>query len=361
MDARQERSGGAAELMINGRWMSKPITGTERYAAEVTRELLKRDDVRATLLVPKDATIPPWAAGTPLIRSRLSGVLFEQLALPVLSFGKHLVNLSGPAPLLKLNQSVVLFDASTFRYRDTFSRAFALWYTILYWTLTRTAKRVFTISQFSAQEIAEVVHVPESRLTVALCGADHASASPSRKPDLEVPERFALFVGTLAERKNLAPVLRAFARSGIPAVVVGAAGSSRVFSRTSGLGESNAMVTFARRLDDEEVYWLMENATALVFPSLYEGFGLPVVEAQTRGCPVICADSSSLPEVTGESALRFDPARPEEAVTLFERLETEDGLRSRLVDLGRRNVERFTWAAAAATMVDAIRVKARRP
>lgn len=346
-------------LSVNCRWMSKPITGTERYAAEVTRALLARDDVDLTLYVPKDGTVPEWAEGNPVVRSRFTGMLFEQLALPVMTFRKHLLNLSGPAPLLKRNQSVVLFDASPFRFPRTFSRAFVAWYKILYWTLSRTTKQPFTISEFSANEIAEVVRVPSSRLVVALCGADHAAGVTSVKPELDVPSRFVLCVGTLAERKNLTPVLRAFGSESIQTIVVGAAGSSRVFARTSGLGESSGTITFANRLTDAEVYWLMENATALVFPSVYEGFGLPVVEAQMRNCPVICADSSSLPEVTAGSALLFDPMKPEEAVSLVRKVETESGLRERLIDDGRRNAERFTWAGAARTIVETLRSKGR--
>jgi glycosyltransferase involved in cell wall biosynthesis len=327
--------------------MSKEITGTERYAAEVTRELVANRELQIELRVPRDAVIPGWAADATIVRSRFTGMLFEQIALPLSTVGTHLINLGGPAPLIRRNQSVVLFDASVFRYPRTFSTAFVLWYSLLYWVLSRTARHVFTISEFSAQEIADVVHVPRSRLTIAACGADHATRGTPERPGLELPPEYVLCIGTLAARKNLLPTTQALSSSGINVVVVGAAGKSHVFGAAAGLSHAPDNILIAGRLSDAEMYWLLDHAVALVFPSFYEGFGLPVVEAQMRGCPVICSDRSSLPEVTNGSALLFDPDSPQTVSTLVSQLGSDDQLRNTLVAQGYKNASRYTWRETA--------------
>jgi glycosyltransferase involved in cell wall biosynthesis len=281
-------------------------------------------------------------------------MLFEQLVLPLTTFGTHLLNLSGPAPLLKRDQSVVLFDASTFRYPRTFSKRFVAWYRLLFWVLSRTAKNIFTISDFSARDIAEVLHLRRSRLRLALCGADHALRSTPKRPKMDLPAEYVLCIGTLAARKNLIPVVRSLSASGINTVVVGAAGKSKVFGNSSGLSVESDNVTVAGRLTDEEVNWLLDHAIALVFPSLYEGFGLPVVEAQMRGCPVVCADRSSLPEVTDGSALLFNPDEPDAVAGLVHMLAADRDLRISLIEKGRRNASRFTWRRTATAIIETL-------
>ena len=109
----------------------------------------------------------------------------------------------------------------------------------------------------------------------------------------------------------------------------------------------------AQQLSDAELLHVLGNACALVFPSLYEGFGLPLVEAQAVGCPVIASHRGSIPEVGGDSALYFDALDPASAVELVTGL--DDVERARLIGLGRRNVERYTWDASAQLVLEIVR------
>lgn len=339
---------------VNGKWLSQPLTGTQRYACEVTRAIATAGDVDLVLHVPRGASIPRWA-DSPRVEIRhapLRGVLFEQIYLPLATFGRVLLNFAGPAPLLKRRQLVTMHDATPFRYPRTFRRSFVAFYYFMYFLLARTARQLATVSLFSASELAEVLRVPAERFILAGCAADGLARVQPVRPELKMGSDPYLVVGTLAKHKNLTRPVAAITASGRPVVVVGAAGSEHVFSLTSTLGES---ATVAGRLTDAELVWLYRHSRALVFPSHYEGFGLPVVEAQSLGCPVVSSDAASLPEVGGDAVLYFDPDDVGQLLVQLEKLERDDNLAADLRRRGVLNAQRFTWQRSAEQVVQWLR------
>ena len=345
---------GRQPVLINGKWLSAQASGMQRYAGEVARRVLDLDPA-ARVVVPRDAALPDWLPAGRVMRSRLRGIAFEQLALPVRARGAMLLNFAGPAPLLKRDQLVVMHDVTPARFPRTFSRRFVLWYSVLYRVLARRARHLATVSEFSRGELAEVLGVDPARFALAPNGHEHAFEARADAAELTLgtelaartADDYVLCVGTLTPSKNLGPVTRALAAAGIPVVVVGAAGARRVFADDSALDAPG--IHLAGRISDGELALLLRNARALVFPSLYEGFGLPVVEAQALGCPVVASDATSIPEVAGEGALYFDPLRPEDAVARVRELIPAE--RRRLISHGHRNVERFSWDRTAAILL----------
>jgi glycosyltransferase involved in cell wall biosynthesis len=337
-------------ILINGKWLGAPQSGMQRYAGELARRLLDAD-ATARVAVPRGVTLPRWLPAERVVRARLTGVLFEQLELPLLGRGSTLVNLAGAAPIVAREQLVVMHDATPARFPRTFSRRFVLWYRFMYLALSRRALHLATVSEFSRLELSEVLGIDALRIAVAANGHEHAFAEPGFAPTAELWARaakpYVLFVGNLTPSKNLAPVAAAFAAEGVPVIVVGAASTTRVYAREAGLDIPG--VWLAGRLSDAELAWLLRGARALVFPSLYEGFGLPIVEAQALGCPVIASDRASIPEVAGAGALYFDPLEPRQAVDLL--LGLDSATRSRLVALGQENAERFRWDDTARTIL----------
>lgn len=341
----------AAKIGLNGKWMSQPMTGTQRYAYEITQRLAIAEPGTYRLHVPRGAKVPSWVpAGVDVCRSRLSGTLFEQIALPFAGRSRLLLSLGGPAPLLARRQVVTMHDATPFRVPDTYSSTFGRWYRFLYRVLARRALRVLTVSEFSAGELAEVLLVPRDRFIVVPDGCDHVDPLTPSRPELDMDgeEPFVLCIGTFAKHKNLAAPLTALGEAGIRTVVVGARGSSRVFEAENTQSWPNAVI--AGRLLDEEIVWLYRHAVALVFPSMYEGFGLPIIEAQRLGCPVIASDRASMPEVAGEGALYIDPDRPEEIVEAVKKLMADHERRDVLVAAGEINARRFLWDTSAAAV-----------
>jgi glycosyltransferase involved in cell wall biosynthesis len=340
-----------SRLAVNGRFLSQATTGTQRYALELVGRLVERHPDRVVLHVPRGTVVPAALAGAAEVRvSRARGQVFEQVALPWATRDDLLLSLGGPAPMGSRRQVATIHDVSAFRHPETYSRAFRTWYRAMYRVLARRAVRVLTVSQFSAAELRRVLHVDPSRVSVVPNGADHVDGVVPVQPDLTAypslaAEPWVLCVGTLARHKNLGPALDALEAAGIASVVVGARGSSAVFAEAA-LGRWSR-AHFAGRLSDGELAWLYAHATALVFPSLYEGFGIPVVEAQRLGCPVVALDTGPMREVGGDAAILCDPAHPERVVEAVRRLVDEPDVRAETVERGRRNAERFRWDASA--------------
>jgi glycosyltransferase involved in cell wall biosynthesis len=341
---------GPARLALNGKWLGQETTGTQRYAAEITRHLLPRLPDRAVLHVPADASVPEWLAGqVDLRRSRIRGTPFEQIALPWAARKDLLLSLGGAAPLLARRQVATMHDATPFRLPRTYGRVFGTWYRLMYRAVARRAERLLTVSEFSRRELGAVLGVDADRFVVVPNGVEH-SDSPGREVPVEVDDGpFVLMVGPPAAHKNIAPVASAMAARGMPVVVVGRAapGVFRAADELGPEGDGLRGVHWLGRVSDAQMLWLYRHASVLVFPSLYEGFGLPVVEAQRLGCPVVASDRASLPEVAGDGAVLLDPTDADRVAERVAELLADDQALARLAALGRANAERFRWATSA--------------
>jgi glycosyltransferase involved in cell wall biosynthesis len=339
----------APRVAINGRMFGKPVTGTERFATEIVRELVKRHPERLEIHVPAGTALPEWLRPVKIVRSRMRGPLFDQVAVPLRTIGKTLVNLSGPTSVLKRRQLSVVHDASVLEYPENFALLFRLAYRVMYWAAVHLVEIPVTVSEFSRSEIVKHYGPKAKRFEVVSCGSEHASRIEAVAPPEHLAGPYAVCIGSLTRRKNLGPFLRAADRMGLDVAVIGAAGPSSNFGSVAwdDTAGRRSTIHFLGRLSDAETAWVIDRASALVFPSLYEGFGLPVVEAQRRGCAVIAADTSSLPEVLRDSALYFPPFSPETALAHLTELERAPELRADLVRRGAANSRRYTWSRSA--------------
>ncbi len=216
---------------------------------------------------------------------------------------------------------------------------------------------IVTVSSFSRRELVRYLAVPEASIDVIPEGAEHIHAAPPMHDVVERNDlqrnRFVLVVGSLAQHKNLSILAGAaemLAARGIPLVITGGF-DKKVF------GRSATPVQHARyigRVTDAELRALYELACALVFPSLYEGFGLPAIEAMLCGCPVIAADNSSLPELCGDAALFCNPNSPAAFTTTIEYLLDDPNLQDLLRNRGKDRAKAFTWDNTARALIDII-------
>lgn len=222
----------------------------------------------------------------------------------------------------------------------------------------RSADQVIAVSDSTRRDLLELLSADPEKVTVV-----HSGVSPecqrldpaeveSQRRRLGLPESFILFVGTLEPRKNLPTLLKAFARlrraHPVPLVVVGGKGwlYEELFRVRDdlGLGEE---VRFAGPVPARELVYYYSCATCLVLPSLYEGFGHPVLEAMACGTPVVASNASSLPEVVGDAGLLVDPEDVEGLAATLGRLLADGNLRQRLIHLGLERAQSFSWEKTA--------------
>lgn len=360
-------SGAAGALAINGRFLTQATTGVQRFAAEVTRaaDLLAGEGAwpAARVLVPPAAGPPPADAYRHLRVEAFGtrrGQAWEQIDLPrAAGAGTLLLNLGNTAPLLAgRRQAVVIHDAGIFDTPESYALPFRAWYRGLHHALARTGARLLTVSEFSRGRIARHLGVAPDRLGVVHEGGEHVLREPADGGVLArhglAPGRFALVVGTQAAHKNLAALEEAaglLAARGMALAVAGGDGAAGLFRAADGVGGVRPL----GRVTDAELRALYEAALCLVFPSRYEGFGLPPLEAMRCGCPVVAAAAGAVPEVCADAALWFDadgPRRPAEAIL---RLLEEEGLRDRLRTAGLARAARLSWRRAALTLLDLVR------
>lgn len=337
-------------VYVNGKWLAQPPSGTQRYATQVMQAVSSMPAAaQITLVLPKDAIEPAWASHFAVVHSRSRGIFFEQVVLPWVTRGKHLYSLSGPAPLVKRDQTLVMHDATPFQFPGSFRPAFVIWYRVIYGVLSRTAKRLLTVSSFSRMELSSVLGVPQARFDLAPCGADHVEPQGLSGPAEPLPfERgsYALIVGNLAPHKNVSAAVAALADSGVPVAVVGGAEHAQHVLRSAQM-ESHDNVRLLGRVDDRQLQRLYAGAAVLVAPSRYEGFCLPIVEAGKLGCPTVFATGSAMTETAGDGGLGFDPDDMGRCVELVKNLISDPALGEQLGARARANADRFSWERTA--------------
>ena len=225
----------------------------------------------------------------------------------------------------------------------------------------RNATRVICVSEATKRDLMHYLAVEEAKITVIYNGIDHSVFKPSPVNDGRFSAPYLLYVGSERPRKNLACLLRAFAAlkdrgrrfASLRLLKVGSAGRSDGFHRAM-LKEARRLgidhdIDFVDHVSDQDLAIIYSNALALVYPSLYEGFGLPVVEAMACGCPVVTSNLSSLPEVAGSAALLVDPKDPAGFAEALHSVILDRDLSTRLRGDGLRRACDFSWDKTVST------------
>jgi alpha-1,3-rhamnosyl/mannosyltransferase len=220
----------------------------------------------------------------------------------------------------------------------------------------RYAAHILTVSEFIRNEICEVLSVPPEKVTaIPEAAAPHfwprSSESVERVRNIHaLPREYLLFVGSLEPRKNLPILIQALrrCRSDIPLVLAGweGWGEKSWMETIQGMGLEKRIV-FTGYVDDETLACLYSGATAFVYPSLYEGFGLPILEAMSCGCPVICSNTASMPEVAGNAAVLIDPCDAEELAVAIDTLTGDRDMRYAQIQKGLSRAAEFSWRRTA--------------
>lgn len=221
--------------------------------------------------------------------------------------------------------------------------------------------RLITISEFSKREISELLKYPLEQISVVPCGPSLTKTAADFelvRKKYKITRPYILYVGTIEPRKNLERMIQAFSmlkcEEGIEHQLVLAGGkgwNNEAIFAAAERSDFRDDICFTGYISEEEKNALYKHAAMLAFPSLYEGFGMPPLEAMAWDCPVLCSDVASLPEVAGDAACLVDPLDTTDIAAGLWKILSDDSFRSNIVRKGHQRLSQFTWETSAAKFI----------
>lgn len=348
-------------LAINARFLGQPLSGVQRFGREIVAALdarlvadagLRRRLGPVVAYAPEGVADPGWQAVDLQRVPGGRGHAWEQGALWRAARDAVLVSPGNAGPLRHRAQVLVLHDANLWEIPEAYGWRYRALHRALRPRLARRAAELVTVSRYSARQLAGVLGVAEARFSVVPNAAEHVLQVRSEPGFLArhglVRGGYLLCVGNRSPNKNIARLVAAHERAGdVPPLVVagGVAPGLAAGPAVQGLG----------RVTDGALRALYEGACGFVFPSLFEGFGIPPLEAMELGCPVLAARAGALPEVLGDAALWCDPllvADMARGVRALAGMGADE--RARLVRVGRAQAARYRWAGSVEALLPAI-------
>lgn len=347
------------------------VGGTEIYLRGLLTALAEIDTANQYFVFTNretDARLTPARANFTAVpqpiraASRPVRIVWEQTALPLAAARLGLDVLLNPgftAPLFAGCPQVTVFhDLQHIRHPEYFR-----WFDLPFWKMllfasANVSRLLLASSPASAHDVLQHYRLPEKKVRVALLGVDPIFFELAGRRH---PEPFLLAVSTLHPHKNLDGLLRAFAefhreRPEFRLTVCGLHGffAGPLHDLRERLGLADA-VDFPGWIPREELHDLYRRAWAFLYPSLFEGFGIPVVEAMAAGVPTACSDIDPIAGIAGDAALRFDPRDDAAMLAAMRRITEDEALRQRLAEAGPRRASEFSWRKTAEITLEALR------
>jgi glycosyltransferase involved in cell wall biosynthesis len=365
---------------FNAQILARANAGVATYAKNIIQHLVQRESDHEFYIFGNREFLPPLESRrtrllstNAMVKGSWRRILWEQFVLPIKSRRHQVEVMYYPDHTSALIEKtcpeiITIHDLAFLAYPETFATSNRLYKTLAVKRSAQQAERIIVVSQATKQECLRWLEVPETKLRVIHNGISNGFKQIEDKAKLEETQKkfglnsnFILFVGTLEPRKNLVKLISAYAdlrqqkRIEHQLIVVGAKGwlFSEIFASVEKLSLKK-QVSFLGYVTEEELVALYNLADVLVYPSLYEGFGFPPLEAMACGCPVVTSKQSSLPEIAGEAARLVDSYDIADiADGIFDVL-NDASLRQRLIERGLERVKLFTWARAAQQILQVI-------
>lgn len=359
-------------IWVSGRYLTRKVTGVERVANEVLKSLSDNflDDhgqyeqdgctLKFKLAIEKDTQIdlPVYASHWDIGRfGDFKGHAWEQIDLARLPPDDWVLSLCNTGPMLRRNQAIFFHDAQVYAIPENFDWKFRWWYKALLSIAGRRSRVLFTNSFFSQSELSKHTGISAKKFNTIHLGCDHMERIAPEKPSALLAklkgQPYVLAVSSASPNKNFASVLKALELMGpdAPHCVIVGQQYSKIFKETR---LDHDRVIEMGYVSDEALAGLYEHAMCLVYPSFYEGFGLPPLEAMLLGCPVIASNRSSLPEVCGDAALYCEPDQPETIASAILGLMKDPEKVASLRSSSKKHAQAYTWKKCAEQTLQAL-------
>lgn len=306
-------------IIINARFLTQQTTGVQRFAIEISKQL-KKSSLPIEFVAPKNILQTQIAktleVKTDIPFSFLKGHLWEQIALRnyILQKNALLISLCNTGPVFLKNQIITIHDLGFKIHPEWYSKIFTIFYNIVIPKLSLKAKHILTVSQASKDEIVRELNVPKEKVTVVYNAvsevfndrSDFLVQNPTNEEFLT--KDFILTVSSLNPRKNFKRLIEAFLKINKPDMFLYIVGNvNKHFSEVNISDSDSSRIKFFNNITDMELALFYQNTKLFVYPSLYEGFGIPIIEAASQGAKVCVSDIPVFREICGEGVLFFDP------------------------------------------------------
>lgn len=345
------------KIYINGRFLSQNLTGVNRYAYELTKNLNKLN-MDFYIIVPKNIILnPEYNIDTfKFIRYGVSGSHFwEQLILPFFFLFKKnyvLLNFTGLSSILIRNRIMTIHDLAFLENPKWYSNKYYYLYKYLTPIAAKTAKKIITVSEFSKKEIIHRLKIKEQKISVIYNAVDHFKKNNVNSKNLD-SKQYILTVASIDPRKNFKTIIDAFLllekNMNIELYIVGGQ-SKNIFSRID--IEKNPKIHILGRVTDKELEKYYRNANMFIYMSFYEGFGIPPLEAMGFNCPVIVSDIPVFHEVYADAAVYINPYDSFEISNSIKKLYYNKELRTELIEKGEKQVKKFSWKHSTEILIN---------
>jgi len=349
------------DLYINGKFLTQPITGVQRYANEIVyafdnllqEGIINPQKNRIIVLIPSNTIQSPNYKHVQIKRiGCFLDNLWEQTSLAFFAHNKRLLNLCNSGPILGgFNQSITIHDTSVYAMPESYSKLFRFKSRIIYEFLGKISKRIYTVSNFSKQEIIKYCNIQSSKIHVVPGSGDHMrkiGRDDSIFEKLNIANKpFLLAVSSNSLHKNfknLSFALEQLSDLNINVVIVGGSNNKIFKSHVSAYPPFVKVIGY---VSDEQLKSLYEKSTAFIYPSLYEGFGLPPLEAMFCGTRVLLSNSTSLPEVGGNAAVYFDPQNVFDISEKIRNVFTNSDDLEKMHKESFNQIQKFNWKKSA--------------
>lgn len=341
-------------VYINARFLTQQITGVQRFAIEICKELRKNNNIRIQLLCPKNIVHNKIAQDLEArVIGNFTGHKWEQITLAKFMLGKRkdlLISLCNTGPLIIKNQIVTIHDLCFKLHPEWFSKGFSLWYNFIIPIIAKKSKHIITVSKSSKDEIIKFLNISSEKVSVVYNGISNVFRNENLNLEGDSKLNYILTVSSHHPRKNFGRLINAFHLindKDINLFVIG--NSNKHFVNDLTKYKFSDRIKFLDNISDNELASFYKNARLFVFPSLYEGFGIPIIEAVINGACLCVSNIPVFKEICLDNALYFDPMDEVQMAKMIEK-----SLKKPIIPDKCFFLENYSWEKSSLKIIEVI-------
>ena len=349
-------------IYINGRFLLQTQTGVNRFAYELCKALSKLN-VSFALLCPPGRIQPCYDVSDFKIQVCGWGKshVWEQIALPIywntIKGDKLLLNFTGLGPIAVKKKIMTIHDMGLWVTPEWYSKSYVALYKLLTPLSAKTSLKVLTVSNFSKREIVRLLNISPNNIEIVYNAVPSFFNNKVKNENVQdgCSEKYILAVSSIDPRKNFERLVNAFSllkNEDIKLYIVG--GQNRIFNNKQNVDGTDT-IKWLGRISDEDLKRYYQNALAFIYPSLYEGFGIPAIEAMALDCPVIASDIPVMHEVCGNAAFYINPYSEKDIAQGIKDVLLNENLREQIQREARKQLMSFSWEKSAKKLLSIIK------